>query len=121
MTFRPDVRAVRGVSLSLDAGRTLGVAGESGSGKSTVALSLLRLLPSSAQVSGEILVAGEDALRMNWGRLRAVRWADASIVFQGAMSALNPVRTIGEQIREPILLHDKVGARAARELSLIHI
>ena len=115
VTFRPDVRAVRGVSLSLDAGRTLGVAGESGSGKSTVALSLLRLLPSSAQVSGEILVAGEGVLRMNWGRLRAVRWADASIVFQGAMSALNPVRTIGEQIREPILLHDKVGTRAARE------
>jgi peptide/nickel transport system ATP-binding protein len=51
---------------------------------------------------------------MGWGRLRAVRWADASIVFQGAMSALNPVRTIGEQIREPILLHEKVGVRIAR-------
>jgi peptide/nickel transport system ATP-binding protein len=117
VTYRPDVRAVRGVSLSLDAGQTLGVAGESGSGKSTVALSLLRLLPSSAVVSGEILVDGEDVLRMNWGRLRAVRWADASIVFQGAMSALNPVRSIGEQIGEPILLHERAGTRNARERS----
>jgi peptide/nickel transport system ATP-binding protein len=115
VTYPPDVQAVRGVSFSLDAGRTLGIAGESGSGKSTVALSLLRLLPSSAHVTGEILLDGEDVRRMNWGRLRAVRWADASIVFQGAMSALNPVRTIGEQIREPILLHEKVGTRAARD------
>jgi oligopeptide/dipeptide ABC transporter ATP-binding protein len=115
VTYPPDVQAVRGVSFSLDAGKTLGVAGESGSGKSTVGLSVLRLLPSSARVTGEILLDGEDVLRMNWGRLRAVRWADASIVFQGAMNSLNPVRTIGEQIREPILLHEKVGTRAARE------
>ena len=117
VTYAPDVQAVRGVSLRLDTGQTLGVAGESGSGKSTVALSVLRLLPSSARVTGKVLMDGEDVLRMNWGRLRAVRWADASIVFQGAMSALNPVRTIGEQIREPILVHEKVGARAARERS----
>jgi peptide/nickel transport system ATP-binding protein len=115
VTYPPDVQAVRGVSFTLDAGRTLGLAGESGSGKSTVALSLLRLLPSSAQVTGEIMLDGEDVLSISWGRLRAVRWADASIVFQGAMSALNPVRTIGEQIREPILLHEKVGVGAARE------
>ncbi len=109
-----DVRAVRGVDFSLDAGQTLGMAGESGSGKSTVALSLLRLLPPSAQITGEVRFAGEDLLTAKWGRLRAVRWAEASVVFQGAMNALNPVRTIGEQIREPILLHEKVGARAAR-------
>ena len=117
VTYGADVRAVRGVSFSLDAGQTLGVAGESGSGKSTVALSLLRLLPSSARISGEVRLGDEDVLTMGWGRLRAVRWAEASIVFQGAMSALNPVRTIGEQIREPILLHEKVGIRAARERS----
>jgi peptide/nickel transport system ATP-binding protein len=115
VTYGRDVRAVRGVSFDLDAGQTLGVAGESGSGKSTVALSLLRLLPSSARVSGSITLGGEDVLTMGWGRLRAVRWAEASIVFQGAMSALNPVRTVGEQIHEPILLHEKVGVRAARE------
>ena len=100
-----DVPAVRGVGLSLDAGGTLGVAGESGSGKSTVAMSVLRLLPRSAKITGEILLDGEDVNDMRWGRLRAVRWAEASVVFQGAMHALNPVRRVGEQIAEPIRLH----------------
>jgi peptide/nickel transport system ATP-binding protein len=113
-TGKQGVRALRGVDFSLDAGQTLGIAGESGSGKSTVALSLLQLLPPSATISGQVLLRGENLLEANWGRLRAVRWAEASVVFQGAMSALNPVRTIGEQIREPILLHEKVGERAAR-------
>ncbi len=108
-----EVRAVRGVGFSLQAGQTLGVAGESGSGKTTVALSLLRLLPATATVSGRVLFQGEDVLSLGWQKLRAVRWAGASVVFQGAMSALNPVRTIGEQIAEPILLHEKVGRRAA--------
>jgi peptide/nickel transport system ATP-binding protein len=109
-----DVRAVRGIDFALEAGQTLGIAGESGSGKSTIALSLLRLLPPSAKVTGEILFNGEDVLTLGWGKLRAVRWAQMSVVFQGAMSALNPVRTIGDQIREPILLHENVGGRAAR-------
>ncbi|WP_116200625.1 nickel ABC transporter ATP-binding protein NikE [Amycolatopsis circi] len=100
-----DVPAVRGVDLRLDAGGTLGVAGESGSGKSTVAMSVLRLLPRSAKITGEILLDGEDVSDMRWGRLRAVRWAEASVVFQGAMHALNPVRRVGEQIAEPIRLH----------------
>jgi oligopeptide/dipeptide ABC transporter ATP-binding protein len=107
--------AVRGVDFSLDGGEILGVAGESGSGKSTLALSLLRLLPPGAKVTGEILFAGEDLRTASWGRMRAVRWAEASVVFQGAMSALNPVRPIGQQICEPILLHEKIGERAARK------
>jgi peptide/nickel transport system ATP-binding protein len=113
-TGRQDVPAVRGVDFDLDAGETLGIAGESGSGKSTVALSLLRLLPDSARVTGAIRFKGEDLTKVNWGRMRAVRWAEASVVFQGAMSALNPVRTIGDQIAEPILLHEKVRERTAR-------
>ncbi|MGW4829243.1 nickel ABC transporter ATP-binding protein NikE [Amycolatopsis japonica] len=104
-----EVAAVRGVDLVLEPGDTLGVAGESGSGKSTVAMSVLRLLPRSAKVSGEILLDGEDVTAMKWGRLRAVRWAEASVVFQGAMHALNPVRKIGEQIAEPIRLHPPGG------------
>lgn len=100
-----EVPAVRDVDLTLRAGETLGIAGESGSGKSTVAMSLLRLLPKSATVTGEVLLDGEDVNTMRWGRLRAVRWSAASIVFQGAMHALNPVRTVGEQIAEPIRLH----------------
>jgi len=109
-----DVRAVRGVDFSLEPGQTLGIAGESGSGKSTTVLSLLRLLPASASVTGTVRFKGEDLAQAKWSRIRAVRWAEASVVFQGAMSALNPVRTIGEQIREPILLHEKVGEREAR-------
>jgi peptide/nickel transport system ATP-binding protein len=108
-----DVPAVRGASFTLAAGEVLGVAGESGSGKTTVGLSLLRLLPASARVSGQILLRGENLREVSWGRLRAVRWAGASVVFQGAMSALNPVRTIGDQICEPIVLHEKVSRRAA--------
>lgn len=113
-----DVPAVRGVDLELARGEKLGVAGESGSGKSTLALALLRLLPPTATVSGRVLLDGEDLLDMNWGRLRAVRWAGASIVFQGAMHSLNPVHTIGDQIAEPILLHEKVSEdEAARRVA----
>ncbi|MDF2705398.1 ABC transporter ATP-binding protein [Nonomuraea muscovyensis] len=109
-----EVPAVRGVSLSLDAGAALGVAGESGSGKSTLAMALLRLLPRSARLGGRILLDGEDVLAMKWGRLRAVRWAEASIVFQGAQHGLNPVRRIGDQIAEPLLVHGLARPEAAR-------
>ncbi|MGH8878372.1 MAG: ABC transporter ATP-binding protein, partial [Stackebrandtia sp.] len=85
-----------------------GVAGESGCGKSSLALAVLRLLPRDAEVGGRITVDGESVADMSWGRLRAVRWSQASIVFQGAMHALNPVRKVGVQIAEPMLLHDKV-------------
>ncbi|MBB5870179.1 peptide/nickel transport system ATP-binding protein [Allocatelliglobosispora scoriae] len=100
-----DLPAVRGVSLTVAAGQTVGIAGESGCGKSTLATSVLRLLPASTRISGEILLGGEDVQGMTFGRLRAVRWQGASIVFQGAMHAMNPVRTVGQQIAEPIMLH----------------
>ncbi|MFW6639043.1 ABC transporter ATP-binding protein [Nocardiopsis algeriensis] len=108
-----EVPAVRGVDLSLDPGASLGLAGESGSGKSTAALALLRLLPAGTRTRGRVLLEGEDVLTMRWGRLRAVRWAGAAIVFQGAMHALNPVRRVGDQIAEPLLVHRTVPARRA--------
>jgi ABC-type glutathione transport system ATPase component len=123
---RGDVPAVRGVDLTLFPGQTLGLAGESGCGKSTLAMSVLRLLPASATVTGQVRLDGEDVTAMSWGRLRAVRWARASVVFQGAMHALNPVRRVGEQIAEPIRLHgttppDQVAARVAELLEQVEL
>ena len=109
VTYRTDegpVPAVREVDLSVDRGEVVGVAGESGCGKSTLASTILRLQPAGATVTGRVLVDGEDVVTMRWGDLRALRWAGASIVFQGALHSLNAVRRIGQQIAEPILLHE---------------
>jgi peptide/nickel transport system ATP-binding protein len=100
------VPAVRGVDLRVDESETLGLAGESGCGKSTIAHALLRLLPKGTEVQGQVLLDGEDVLTMSFGRLRAARWDHAAIVFQGAMHGLNPVRRVGEQIAEAIQVHE---------------
>src|SRR5689334_20475323 len=76
-------------------------------------MSVLRLLPANAAITGQILLDGEDVTTMKWGRLRAVRWTSAAIVFQGAMHALNPVRRVRDQIAEPIELHSKTQLSAA--------
>jgi peptide/nickel transport system ATP-binding protein len=121
------LRAVEDVSFRLDRGEALGIVGESGCGKTTAMLSLLRLLPAAGRVvAGQVLFAGDDLLRLSHDELRERRWRDLSIVFQGAMNALNPVRSVGEQIREGILAHmpwprDQVDRRVGELLELVGI
>jgi len=109
-----DVPAVRGVDLEIDNGHVLGLAGESGCGKSTIAGAILRLHPAKTKIEGQILLDGKDVLALKPGQLRALRWTGASIIFQGALHALNPVRRIGEQIAEAITVHKLAGEREAR-------
>jgi peptide/nickel transport system ATP-binding protein len=110
--------AVRGVDFELARSETLGIAGESGCGKSTLAMALLRLLPADTQVSGTVELNGSDVLAMTPGQLRAVRWTEASIVFQGAQHLLNPVRAVGRQIAEALEAH-RLDASATRINALL--
>jgi peptide/nickel transport system ATP-binding protein len=106
-----EVRAVDDVSFDLEEGQALGIAGESGCGKTTTALSIMRLLPPAARmVSGEILLEGNNLLSMDDGAFRKeVRWKKISTIFQGAMNALNPLLKVGYQVAEPIMFHEGVG------------
>ncbi|HEY7364840.1 MAG TPA: ABC transporter ATP-binding protein [Methylomirabilota bacterium] len=106
------VRAVDDVSLTLDAGETLGVVGESGSGKTTLALTILRLLPLAARVvSGQILFEGEDLLTKSPVEMRRIRGKRIAMILQDPMASLNPLFTVGDQVAEPIRVHD--GTRRA--------
>lgn len=106
--------AVRDVSFSIAPGEIFGIAGESGSGKSTVANSILRLLDDSATVSARRLSLGHtDITALHGERLRTFRWAEASMVFQSAMNSLNPVRSIGAQFVDTIKAHESVSNAAA--------
>ena len=100
------LRAVDGVSFDLRRGETLGLVGESGCGKTTTVLGIMRLLPPGGRiVSGSVWFDGEDLLSLDGRSLRAFRWTRLSLVFQGAMNALNPVRTVSDQIAEAVRLH----------------
>ena len=109
------VRAVNGVSLSLERGRTLGIVGESGSGKTVTALTVLGLTRSGgAEISGEVLLDGVDLLRLSDAELRDVRGRRVALVFQDPLSSLHPMHKVGWQIVEAIRAHERVGKRAAR-------
>jgi oligopeptide/dipeptide ABC transporter ATP-binding protein len=100
--------ALHNVSFSLERGEILGVVGESGCGKTTLMFSLLRLLPQAGRItSGQVLYEGKDILKLDDKAMAELRWDEISIVFQGAMNALNPVRTVGEQIAEAIRRHEQ--------------
>lgn len=108
VTLRGFVKAVDGVSFKVEKGEALGLAGESGCGKTTIAISLLRILPSGGRiVGGKILFNKEDIVQLTENDMRKnIRWKGISIVFQGAMNALNPVFKVGDQISEAILTHE---------------
>jgi len=115
-TSRGLLKAVDGISFSLQKGEILGLVGESACGKTTLALSVVRLLPPAAKVvSGKVVLDGQDMLILTEDEMRAVRWKKASIIFQGALNSLNPVLPVKQQIAEAILAHEEIERREVEE------
>lgn len=118
--FRTDaglVKAVNDVTFSVERGKTLGIVGESGCGKSITSLSIMGLVetPPGIHAGGEILFEGEDLLKKNEDQMRQIRGNKVAMIFQEPMTSLNPVFTIGQQLMEAILLHENVTKQQARE------
>jgi oligopeptide/dipeptide ABC transporter ATP-binding protein len=118
-TERGQIRPVQDVSFSIYPGQTLAVVGESGSGKSVSALSILRLIPEPPGkiLGGQILFQGRDLLKLSEPEMRSVRGKDIAMIFQEPMTSLNPVYTIGDQIAEAVVLHQKVSMSQAYDIA----
>ncbi|AIF52931.1 ABC transporter ATP-binding protein [Pelosinus sp. UFO1] len=121
------VKAVNGVTISVQPGETMALVGESGCGKSVTAMSIMRLLPDNiTKMQGEILFEGRDMLKMSMEEIRDIRGKQISMIFQEPMTSLNPAYTIGEQISEAVMVHGNVDkktawARAVEMLELVGI
>ncbi len=120
LTSEGEVRAVDGVSFTIEEGKTLGLVGESGCGKSVTSLSIMRLVasPPGKIVGGEIVYRGRDLLKLRGAEMRKIRGNEISMIFQEPMTSLNPVFTIGNQIGEAIRLHQGLGKRETREKTI---
>src|ERR687896_1170993 len=114
------VKAVDGVSFSLEPGETLGIVGESGSGKSVTALSIMQLNPKppAEYPEGEILFEGQNLLEVPEKRMQQIRGNDIAMIFQDPMSSLNPVFPVGDQIAEPIRIHRGIDRKRARAMAI---
>jgi peptide/nickel transport system ATP-binding protein len=127
LTEAADVRAVDGVSFTLDAGEFLAVVGESGCGKSTMLFGVAQLLsPPGEVVTGNVVFRGQDMVRLSPGELRSMRWRDYSVVMQSAMNALNPMKSIGAQFKDTLQAHgkpsgDEIHKRSAEVMNLVGI
>jgi len=119
-TFAGEVQAIRGVNFDLYEGETLAIVGESGSGKSVTTKSIMRLLPTSnSEVkSGQILFDGKDIVKASEREMQKIRGKDMSMIFQDPMTSLNPTMTVGKQIMEPLLKHQKMSRHDARNRAL---
>lgn len=118
-TSKGDVHAVNGVSFNLDAGKILGIVGESGSGKSVTAYSIMRILESNGDITeGQILYKGKDITKFTEKEMREFRGKCCSIIFQDPMTSLNPVFTVGSQLKEAIELHTDRKGKAAEERAI---
>ena len=114
------VHALNGLSLTLREGETLGLVGETGAGKTTLARSIMGLIqcPPGKIVSGKILYRGEDLLTMKEKHRQSIRGKEISMIFQDPMTSLNPVTTVGDQIAEAVMAHEKIGKKQAWEKAL---
>ena len=119
-TFAGEVQAIRGVNFDLYKGETLAIVGESGSGKSVTSKAVMRLLPpgNSEIKAGEILFAGQDLAKMKEKDMQKIRGKEISMIFQDPMTSLNPTMKIGKQIMEPIIKHQRLSKREAKERAL---
>ncbi|TKC18287.1 ABC transporter ATP-binding protein [Robertmurraya kyonggiensis] len=119
-TFSGEVQAIRGVNFDLNKGETLAIVGESGSGKSVTSKAIMRLLPESNSdiKNGEILFEGKDLTKLSDKNMQKVRGKDISMIFQDPMTSLNPTMTVGKQIIEPIVKHQKLSKAAAKKRAI---